>query len=399
MSPDHAARGSNIQRRAFTLIELLVVIGIIGVLLGLTLTIIPKVKRAVYGAETQSQLAALAAAIQQYYNDYKAYPGPLPNNQLCAGYDSSPITPFSPSATPSGLIPESTSIPSPYNPTGTTFQVNYITGSQNLVLGLLGGLEMVQISTSPTVYNFEYNPQDILALDGVTPAPRGPASLSVSNPRRQQAYIAPRPGELSTPNTTYNNGIGASFADSAIRSPKDLKYNIAPTDAMIPVFLDKYSEPLPILYYRTNVSGTAIAGFRSAASIGGSQMTYTDSNSGYQSTLTAQYDLLQNIPYTASHIALIGNNPNSIHGLVGLGENGGGLTDTIDSNVSGIYVPSNSGSNGIAYFADPSVNSPTNSNIHLGVARQKDGYILISAGADRQYGTHDDQVQPGPLQP
>jgi type IV pilus assembly protein PilE len=418
MSPDRAARGSNIQRgirhpcdhRAFTLIELMVVVLIIGALLALTLTIIPKVKRAVYGAETQSQLSALAAAINQYYNDYKSYPGPLPNNQLCAGYDSSPITPFSSSASPSTLlVAESTSIPQPHNPYGY-FQPNNITGAQNLVLGLLGGLEMVQTTANPT-FTFEYNPLDIFAADGVTPAPRGPASLNTSNPRRQQAYISVKPGEISTPASNYGptQNTPASFADSAQRSPGDQLNGGVTTDAMIPVFLDKYSEPLPILYYRTNVGATAIAGFRSStpgyssATIGGSPLSYTDSL-GNTSSLLAQYDLSQNLPYTASAIGTLNptlhaplHNPNSIHGLIGLGEtsNNGNLTDTIDTSVNGTYVPSNSGSNAIAYFADPSVNTTTNTNVHLGVARQKDGYLLISAGADRQYGTHDDQIFPG----
>jgi prepilin-type N-terminal cleavage/methylation domain-containing protein len=416
-------------RRGFTLLELLITIFIIGILIASTLTIVTKVKRAVYQAETQAQLSALSNAIQQYYNDYKAYPGPLANIQLCANYESgAPNAPYSSSATPTSLsavnIPATVFPNQNYNPGSVLFQANAITSSQNLVLGLLGGLEMVQQQGGS--YLFEYNAQDIFS-DGSTPAPRGPASLNVTNPRRQQAYIQVKPGEISTPSVQYNSGAGASFVDGS------QDFNSAdgrsPTDAMIPVFLDKYSDPLPILYYRTNIGAPAIVGFRNFSdSTENTKLSTTDSN-GNVTLVTAQYDLVQNIPYPSSMIGTVQTkniktlgqtNATSLHGLTGITSAANATAmlliseatpsnppaDPIDYTANGRSIPTNNGSNGLAYFKDPTLNSTTYdgttsapSNVHLGVARQKDGYLLISAGPDRLYGTHDDLVFPGTLQP
>src|ERR1019366_2920981 len=78
------------QPRAFTLIELLVVIGIIAVLIGITVGVVSRVRRAAYGASTSAQLTTIANAIQQYYADFHAYPGPLPsgpqNSQVGIAY-------------------------------------------------------------------------------------------------------------------------------------------------------------------------------------------------------------------------------------------------------------------------------------------------------------------------
>jgi hypothetical protein len=91
------------------------------------------------------------------------------------------------------------------------------------------------------------------------------------------------------------------------------------------------------------------------------------------------------------------------------------MTDPLDTNVGGTYVPGGPtsgstplvpGANALAYFKDPSLNTVNsvnvlqpNTNYTQGVARQKDGFLLISAGPDRQYGTRDDIIYPGPLQP
>jgi prepilin-type N-terminal cleavage/methylation domain-containing protein len=394
MSPVRAKNST----RAFTLIELLVVIGLIAILIAATLSVIPKVKRAVYGASTQSQLAAIATAIQAYYNDFHAYPGPLANNQLNWSYDSVPanqpgITVPNYSGSGTNFLGLGSLSPSPfsnnnYNPqTGAQFSYK-ITSSQNLVLGLLGGLEF-QTNTSGQVTNFIYNPLDLFATDGVTPTPRGPSSLNPASPRRQQAYLQVKPGDISVPNVNANAGTGTSFIDEAGRSPND---------AMLPVFLDKYGSPLPILYYRTNVGGTAITGLRSTSTAGAytddSNNVLTDPNTG--ANLIAQYDLVQNLPYVQSQIGLV---KSAVHGLQGVG-NSPNLTDVIDTTTGGVSTPSNNGKNGLAYFKDPSLNTNLSTNTNgQGVARQKDGFVLISAGPDRQYGTHDDLIYPGPLQP
>jgi prepilin-type N-terminal cleavage/methylation domain-containing protein len=376
---------SNLRHRpGFTLVELLVVIFLIGVLLAATLTIVPKVKRAVYQASTQAELSAIAGAIQQYYNDFRAYPGPLPNNQLGTAYDSSTAPYIGSASSPNYLVGTLGGGSLANTPTASALGMDttHITGAENLVLGLCGGL-LVNANNSNA---FEYHPEFIFGPDGSSPAPVGPASLNNNTPRKQQAYISLKPGYLSVPNNQINKGC---FTDSANRGAQD---------SMIPEFVDQFSESMPILYYRTTVGATAIVGFRNASSLGGSQLTDpTTSN-----PVTAQYDLLSNYGYTSSQIDV---KPNTYHGLQGIG-NANNLSDSIDANQGGVYLPSNNGSNGVAYFKDPSLNQPYNANTspepcntYQGVARQKDGYVLISAGPDRLYGTHDDNIYPGPLQP
>jgi prepilin-type N-terminal cleavage/methylation domain-containing protein len=401
MSPVQVCGKKNSQ--AFTLIELLVVIGLIAILVAVTLTIIPKVKRAVYGAQTQSQLAALATAIQAYYNDYRAYPGPLANNQLYAKYDNSSGPYILANTGGSSLTPVQLTAGEPftgnaigYNPPSGSYLTGRVTGSQNLVLGLLGGLE-VQANGSGVVSQFVYNPLDLLATDGVTPNPRGPASLNPASPKRQSAYIQVKAGDISVPTESAFNGNGTSFIDEGGRFADD---------TMIPVFLDKFNPPMPILYYRTNVGGTAIAALRSTSSAGAyvddSNNVLTDPNTN--ANLVPQYDLTQNLPYAQSQIGLVKSSASAqggiaTHGLQGVGTSPA-LTDPIDTNVNGTFVPYNNGKNGLAYFKDPSLNTANSSNTNgQGIARQKDGFVLISAGPDRQYGTRDDLIYPGPLQP
>lgn len=90
--------------RAFTLVELLVVIGIIMILLTILVPLATRIQSSARSADAAAQLNAIRGAIEAYHNTFGSYPGPLPNTGV--GISGIPA----------------------------------ITGSENLALGLFGGL-------------------------------------------------------------------------------------------------------------------------------------------------------------------------------------------------------------------------------------------------------------------
>jgi prepilin-type N-terminal cleavage/methylation domain-containing protein len=105
----------------FTLIELLVVIGIIAVLIGVLIPVVSNVRQSAYAADTQNTLSSIQGAIERYYQEYRAYPGPVSNSVLNNSATA---------ATSIGVA-------------------NNLTSSENLVLALLGGLN----ANSPQAYD------------------------------------------------------------------------------------------------------------------------------------------------------------------------------------------------------------------------------------------------------
>ena len=283
-------------QHAFTLVELLVVIGIIAILAGLLLPALSRVRAAGDRTRTVALVSGLANAIERYYSDFHAYPGPLSNSQVGNGIASGI----------SGL--------------------SNVSGTQNLVLGLCGGL---------------WNNGGTIAFD-VNRIGRGPVALVDTNNKQSNPYIESAPLSIG------------QFHDSS-GTPND--------NPNIPVFVDAYPDPMPILYLRARVGAATSTAVGSWTAADNGVVT----SNGSATNGLAQYSLQHITGYTGSTIG-VGKQKYTVHGL---------------QQVGSIVLITNASK---PYDAYPYLSNPN----FVGQARQKDGYILISAGPDRVYGTDDD---------
>lgn len=313
-------------RNGFTLVELLVVIGIIALLVGIVVPTISKVREAAQVASTGSFLQQLSGAIENYAAEQGGYPGPLADRQI--GPNSGLALPAAPGNQQSSAFL--------YGPitADATFGV---TGTENLVLGLLGGLA----SNNGTVY---YRPDTV---------GQGPVELrnSALN-KRFQPYFTPREEQLSW------------RTEGTAKTGKYLDDGGPGRDTIIPEFVDNFASAMPILYLRAHRGIDAVAG----VGAGSGQYTihqvigYTDVTPGNGTPI----GLDRTAPPDAA---------NNFHGLNSLA-NPADEAGTVDSALTRDKTYGFT-----AYFTDPDrANQP----------RQKDGFILISAGPDRIYGTRDD---------
>src|SRR4030042_4433007 len=69
-------------QRGFTLVELLVVIAVIAIVMGIGVASYGRVQRSGRDSQRQADLHLIAAALEQYYGDYNAYPLTGQLNQL-----------------------------------------------------------------------------------------------------------------------------------------------------------------------------------------------------------------------------------------------------------------------------------------------------------------------------
>src|SRR5215210_1691162 len=139
---------------AFTLVELMVVILIIGILIGILIPVVGAIKRKAQAASSLAQLNALRGAIEAYQQTYGAYPGPIADAPM---FQMQPGTGGQPGQIPANVFPVG--------------PASRITQSENLVLGLLGGLTFVNGAIT-------YNPSDVGS---------GPRSLNPNSPGQHPA--------------------------------------------------------------------------------------------------------------------------------------------------------------------------------------------------------------------
>jgi prepilin-type N-terminal cleavage/methylation domain-containing protein len=326
---------SKIQN-GFTLVEMLTVIGIIVLLVSILLPVVGAVRTKGHDADTKAMLARIATGIQSYYADFNAYPGPIGNDKI--------------GVTPGPTIGIRTSP----GVTMTLGDTSKITQAENGLLGLLGGLT---VDSSSAAGNILFDP----TLIG-----QGPMSLNPRNPKKYRAYM----DKVSMTSLHGDPTKGYKFRDDAAEAD----------DTCIPEFVDKFPDPLPILYMRANRGATGIVS--NVAPSG--------------TTPQEQYDLRQIIGYTKTNIGLGKDLAQSEYRGRAASEYAQfkhGL-HTVDRNTTIIEnpprPPGEPGTYVYPYDLHPYMRHPSIAN----TPRQKDGFILISAGPDRVYGTKDDAQYP-----
>ncbi len=339
---------SCLSRPGFTLIELLVTIGIIVILIGILLPVVASVRKAAFVTSTKQEMATIGAACQAYYQDFRAYPGPIAQNDIDAAAaaavaGSAPVPP--------------TQIPPTFalleNITGTP-AVTDITSSENLVLGLSGGVYLsYTTATPPAVQNWLYD---------FTSIGKGPQVLNVLLNMQKQttAYFTPKPEELPPGDPTHGYqefGTGDSYIPEYL---DHIPGNITGPPGS-PISGNGNYNFGPILYLRARVGAT--------------QMLYE----GTGTAASFQYNFQHLFPYSFSPVAV--------------------PSPTVTTGVSqtDFPLPSPNPPTGTTYtydYADVYIANPAFTLPATGepTPKGKDTFLLISAGADRIFGTKDDII-------
>jgi prepilin-type N-terminal cleavage/methylation domain-containing protein len=326
----------------FTLIEMLVVISIIVILIGILVPVIGKVRQQAMATDTHARIQSLSAAIQAYYGDFHAYPGPVPNAQLRV-------------AGPGSSNPSGCGIVSAKDTTGAaiaTFDPTAMSMAENLYLGLNGGLEPDTANPGQFIFNAQKMGTGARAL--------GPT------PKKYTAYSD------NTGVTKDSMGMGKFVDDDGN----------AAADTVIPEYLDTFASPMPLLYLRATVQAPGVASTANHKTAPGDPpiqqydvqqvLSYTDTGIGVgrsanQSDYSPAFD-------PAHPHGLRSVNPAACIGTVS------GYTTTYPYDLYAALIDPTIQRDATASATAPGKNTP----------RQKDGYILISAGIDRVYGTEDD---------
>jgi prepilin-type N-terminal cleavage/methylation domain-containing protein len=366
------------RQAAFTLVELLIVIGIIAVLIGILLPAVGKVRIASQKVATQNTINRLVQGCEAYFADFNAYPGPF-SDQLQV---SPAIVPFvanqpiyldQPAAAAADRLRYK-------DATGNAVAFQGApTSSENLFLGLCGGLRLGPIGGVRTFY---YDPE--IAKQG-----KGPVSLSGNTFKKAQSYLELTNGDIVV-NEDQRNPL---VTDTAV--PNGYYWPPAPAgpmygtnfygDSQIFEFMDRFAKSRPILYMRaqrgvnrTNVAATGagcVSGFIYDPSTAQTKLETTD----------WQYRPDQ-IQFTYANIGLDRDKVTQLAGKIW-------VADPIDypDAKEGAVIKFKMGNDRYFVNEQHSTGDPRTMGATANLVPQhKDGFILISAGADGLYGTADD---------
>lgn len=320
---------------------------IIAILAALLLPAIGQARKAAQAANTQAQIGQLASVIQAYYGDFNHYPGPVPNVQLGVA----------------GAPPAGCNITTVANAPASSpaWDVTRMSMAENLYLGLMGGLEPTAVAA--ITFRFDYQKA-------------GTGARQLSGPSKKFSPY--------TDNADVSQG---GFVDSN---------GTAANDTVIPEFIDRFPEAMPILYLRARVGAAGVAGDSTAT----------------EAIPPRQYDVKQVISYTGSKIGVGRSIKADVYkGYSGAkqpayGDRPHGFQTAIATARIGPYPitppppPQPTDEAGTEFYpydlyaalVDPSIRRKTEPSAAMpqNSPRQKDGFVLISAGIDRVYGTKDD---------
>ena len=322
------------RRDGFTLIELLTVIGIMCILMAILLPSISVLWKMSKDASTWSEMSSLAAAINNYKATEGTYPGPV-REEMLYGFANPP---YGTGPMAIGFVSGSAPAGQPSLPS----QPTALTSSQNLVLGLLGGLLP---SSSPA--GIFYDPWQI---------PRGPYNLNINAPQQIKAYY-----DLSNKYDLSMDNSG-NYTSWTVVNPQN---GITSGQFAVPEFMDHYATPRPIIYLRARVGAPQTV---DVALAGGSSPQYYSAEmlpywvSGFRETTTGTF-----FPTV------------------------GTMFPSYYETTSGVTTLPSLWPNSVAFFQNPAMDLTTSPT-----ARGKDAYLLISAGIDGIYGSKDDLIWPRP---
>lgn len=228
VQPTHATRD-----HGFSLIELMVVIMILAALLGIVLPVVSHVRKSADQAASSAQVNSIADACRQYQLTFNAFPGYLSDNVLAD--DSVKIN-------------------------------NRITGTENLLISLLGRIEDENAVTNAsdrfgagflgTAFR-NTGTDDVVDLSKIGDGPM------IKSFRTYGAFYAPKDGELGNVTTQDN-----------------LWYE----DNKMPELLDARTL-VPILYYRGNASRRLTASERHVNNQNQNGAFYRAGNAFYTDTI------------------------------------------------------------------------------------------------------------------
>jgi type II secretory pathway pseudopilin PulG len=433
--------------------ELLAVITILIILAALLIPVVGKVHQIAYQTATRNEIAQIVTACQNYQQDFRAYPGPVSNSDIetmsigttnsQAGVNLNGFGPIliSNSNGGSGTTYCITGAMAS-NPTGPAS--GFLSGSDNLVLGLLGGLwRNPNITHSPIEYvngtpiGVTYtNPNTLIGTGPRSLASGSSSGYSTSNKQYTSYLPVTFPGSTMMLNGdgTPEDGVNPYHYGGLV--PWNTIGNGKFFNTVIPVFTDQFPDPLPILFMRARVGAPGIISGPAYYTAGSppTPAAVTDPTFSGPPGPTARYnyDLYEIIPFT--HPTLVGipapglsltTGVNPLMSPISLGgEMLEGIYPYSTSTGFSLYspalgqamptsppynlpVPTNTPYNAGMYFMNMSI-APTNSTTGTppadylnatGTPREKDEFILISAGKDRIYGSADDITNFGDVEP